>query len=593
MRRSLLVRMLAVSILVAVCSIAATAWLAATTASRGIRQEQSQVLADDSRIYTTLLAYSASHRDWSGVDGTVTKLEKQTGRTITLATRAAPASNDRRASAVIDPLAVDPVIVPDTPADRIDPDAVGPFRLTSAEKTQLADQAEIVIGCLKRRADSAIATALPSGRIRVTTPFSDDYSRCGGRQLDNPTPTEAAALDTLQTLVNECLNRAGDGPVKLGLDFTWAESGAQSASTDAGSADRDDDQTVQDCLASSRKIQLSPYVAPSALLYVTTNGGTDATTFDLSRSNQIRIAGVAAGVLLLAVAVTVLASTRLTRPLRALTRATQRMARGEIASRVTVKGDDEIARLGAAFNEMSEARAGNEALRRTMTSDIAHELRTPLSNIRGWLEAAEDGLSERDPALIASLLEEALLLQHIVDDLQDLAMADAGKLRLAIESVRIADLLAQVRTAHGAHAAVEGIAFTVETMDDPVVDADPLRLRQAIDNLVTNALRHTPAGGTVTVSAREDSYELVIEVADTGIGIAPDDLPHVFDRFWRAEKSRNRRTGGSGLGLSIVRRLAEAHGGTVTASSTVGGGSVFAIRLPLPRRKPTRQAGSS
>jgi two-component system, OmpR family, sensor histidine kinase BaeS len=151
-----------------------------------------------------------------------------------------------------------------------------------------------------------------------------------------------------------------------------------------------------------------------------------------------------------------------------------------------------------------------------------------------WLEAAEDGIADPGEALTSSLLEEALLLQHIIDDLRDLAAADAGQ----------------------------------------------FRLRQAVGNLVSNAIRHTPPGGDVTVTCQRAGGEFVVEVADTGTGISPEDLPRIFDRFWRADKSRSRRTGGSGLGLPITRQLVEAHGGHVTATSVPGSGSVFTIRLP-------------
>ena len=572
MRRSLAIRMLAVSVLVAVASIAATAWLAALTASGGIRQQESQSLADDTRIYTTLLEYGATHADWSGVRGTIAALEKSTGRSIELQTTAAPSSG-RRPSAVIDPLAVDPVILPEAPADRIDPDAVGPYRLPAAERSVLDDIADRVLACLNQGTVTASMRTLPSGRPAVTTPFADDYSRCGGSQLDDPTPTEATALAALDTLVGECLARQDVAPVTVNVDFSWSPTVAEVAGTEPT-------QTVRDCISTARKTQLSAYVASSAVLSVTTESGAAPTTFDLSSRNQLRIAAGAAGVLLVTILVTVLASTRLTRPLRALTTAAQTMARGEAGTRVEVRGSDEIARLGTAFNEMSAARDAMEQQRRAMTSDIAHELRTPLSNIRGWLEAARDGMVTGDAALASSLLEEAMLLQHIIDDLQDLAMADAGRLRLNRQPLSVAEVLSQVLAAHAVLAEGHDIRLALSVDGDPVTDADPLRLRQMLDNLVRNALRYTPAGGSVEVRAQQLGDRVTIDVVDTGVGIDAEDLPHVFDRFWRAEKSRNRETGGSGLGLSIVRRLAEAHGGSISVTSSPGVGSVFRVTLP-------------
>lgn len=302
-----------------------------------------------------------------------------------------------------------------------------------------------------------------------------------------------------------------------------------------------------------------------------------------------------------------LAGSRLVRPLHALTGAAQRMRDGEDSAPVLVADDNEIGRLAAAFNDMADHRARLEAQRKDMVSDVAHELRTPLSNIRGWLEAAQDGLAEPDPAFIASLHTEAVQLQHIIDDLQDLAAADAGALRLHPEPVRIEDVLAQVAAAHQGQAETAGVALSalpaVADSSSPVLWADPVRLRQAIGNLVSNAVRHTPSGGRVTVraygagastdaaTAGEESEEVVVEVADTGSGISAENLPHVFDRFWRAEKSRSRRTGGSGLGLAIVRKLVEAHGGSVSAVSVEGQGSVFTLRLPADPGGPAGPMG--
>jgi two-component system sensor histidine kinase BaeS len=218
-----------------------------------------------------------------------------------------------------------------------------------------------------------------------------------------------------------------------------------------------------------------------------------------------------------------------------------------------------------------------------MVSDIAHELRTPLTNIRGWLEVTRDGLIDPDRELMASLHEEALLLQHIIDDLQDLAAADAGTLALHREPVRAEDLFAQTVSAHRTRAASSDIRLCTHTDPGLSLDADPVRMRQILGNLTSNALRHTPAGGTITLTARQAGDLAVLTVEDTGSGIAADDLPHVFERFWRAEKSRSRHTGGSGLGLSIVRQFVEAHEGTVAVASEPGKGCVFTIRLPLDR----------
>ena len=256
------------------------------------------------------------------------------------------------------------------------------------------------------------------------------------------------------------------------------------------------------------------------------------------------------------------------------------MRAGDGSARVAMRAKGEVGELGAAFNEMSEHLDRMERQRKAMVSDVSHELRTPLSNIRGWLEAAQDGVADLGPALTASLVEEATLLQHIVDDLQQLALADVGKLRLHPEPVDVADLVEQIATVYRAAAEAAELVLTAEVTGRPHLDADPVRLRQAVGNLLANAVRYTPAGGRVGLSAHADGDDVLIEVADTGPGIAPEHLPHLFDRFWRAEKSRSRQTGGSGLGLAIVRQLAEAHGGSAAVRSEPGQGATFTLRLP-------------
>ncbi|WP_405525102.1 sensor histidine kinase [Streptomyces canus] len=397
---------------------------------------------------------------------------------------------------------------------------------------------------------------------------------CALYTLDSPTSTEERALDRLNVLVGGCVKRRHLEPVTIGLSFA-----------PNGSAE----EAVQRCVDTTRREQLAPYVAPPALLFVAIPAGSAEAGFDLSPAGTVRVAGAAALVLVLTVAVTVTAGTRLVRPLRALTDAARRPTRQHL--RVPVTTNDEIGHLAAAFNDLAERRERVEVQRKAMVSDVAHELRTPLSTIRSWLEAAQDGLATSDDAFVASLLEEALLLQHIVDDLQHLAQADAGRLRLHPEPLRLRELLDQVAAAHRGRAETAGVTLTTRVEDTPTLHADPVRLRRALGNLLSNALRHTPSGGTVTLSCRRAGDQVVIEVADTGTGIAAGDLSHVFDRFWRADKSRSRQTGGSGLGLAIVRRLTEAHGGTVSVTSTPHTRTVFTLCLPHASGRGATRAG--
>jgi len=320
---------------------------------------------------------------------------------------------------------------------------------------------------------------------------------------------------------------------------------------------------------------LRPYVAPVAHLQVTGVESSQPAGIGLSTGGLLRIAGVAAIVLVLTVGVAMLLASRVIRPVRTLTAATRKMRAGDASARAPVRAGWEIAELAAAFNEMAEHAASTEEQRRELISDVSHELRTPLGTIRGWLVAAQDGVADLDDELVSSLLQETSFLQHLVDDLRDLALADAGTLRLDRVEVDATGLLRHVAAAHGAR-------IDVRVPEGLLVEADPVRLQQIVGNLVTNAVRHTPPDGRIGLDGRREGTDVLITVTDTGAGIAPDDLPHVFDRFWRADKSRSRRTGGSGLGLAIVRKLAEAQGGAVTVTSTPGEGSAFTLRMPSP-----------
>ncbi|MEU6355493.1 HAMP domain-containing sensor histidine kinase, partial [Streptomyces sp. NPDC047072] len=423
----------------------------------------------------------------------------------------------------------------------------------------------------------------PSGRMVLmnadgTAEPDSVPDACADGVLNTLTPTEEKALVALKGLARVCLAKMGLSNVPVYPVNLLRLLGARQPVFDKlGNLGNKEGQAAQTCVDDARRAQMEPYVAPAAQLFLG-GGDTPAVRFDMSPANKTKVVGTAGLVLALTVAVTALVATRLVRPLRALTAAAQQPP--EAHARVPVTTRDETGILAAAFNDMAERRERLETQRKAMVSDIAHELRSPLTNIRGWLEVTRDGVVDPDPELLASLHEESLVLQRVIDDLQDLADADAGTLRLHPEPLYCDELLQQVAAAHRVRAATAGVQLRTRTEGTPWLDADPVRMRQAIGNLVSNAVRHTPAGGTVTLTAREDGDDVVLAVADTGTGIAAEYLPHVFDRFWRAEKSRSRRTGGSGLGLSIVRHLVAAHGGTVTAASEPGAGSVFTLRLP-------------
>ncbi len=291
---------------------------------------------------------------------------------------------------------------------------------------------------------------------------------------------------------------------------------------------------------------------------------------------------VVAGALSAAIAVLValyLAVT-LSRPLRSIRAGAEAMTAGDLDTRVPESGDDEMRSVAAALNRLAETLQQEEGLRKESVQDLAHELRTPVMGVLARVEAAQDGVLEDEAANLSAMHDEALRLARLLDDLSALAEAERPGLLLETEPVDLAAVAAAQTAAFAAAFADKGIELASDVRP-AVVDGDPRRLEQVAVNLLSNALRYTDAGGSVLVTAGPDGDRAELEVRDTGIGIAPEDLPRVFTRFWRGEKSRSRETGGAGIGLSIVKELVQAHGGEVTVESVPGEGSVFRVSLPL------------
>jgi two-component system OmpR family sensor kinase/two-component system sensor histidine kinase BaeS len=294
------------------------------------------------------------------------------------------------------------------------------------------------------------------------------------------------------------------------------------------------------------------------------------------------LASIIAGAV--AVVIGLFLARRLTGPLASMTKAVQAMAGGNLTQRVQVTSDDEVARLAGAFNTMSASLAHAEELRRNLVADVAHELRTPIAVLRADLEALHDGVYAPTPERMAALREETDLLARLVSDLHELSLAEAGRLALERRPTDLVQLCQQIIGAMSSQAATRGVSLVMAQAADEVVSmVDHDRIGQVLRNLIGNALRYTPAGGSVTLECRAENKKAVIVVRDSGTGIKPEDLPHVFNRFYRGEKSRARATGGAGLGLAIVKNLVEAHGGAVSVESTPGQGATFHISLPLEK----------
>ncbi|WP_129841599.1 HAMP domain-containing sensor histidine kinase [Streptomyces sp. RFCAC02] len=608
MRRSLRLRLLGVSLAVACLSVVATALLATYGTGARLREEiesSASLLETDSIIHDALLDYAEEHRDWDGVEALVADLGLRTGRRIELT-----ASDGTTIADSAELLGQSGSGRPSTPSARIDaadpPDlltgagdtggtrvpagagsgqvmiAYNGWRLTDTERQDRQALADRAVSCLADLGldavvvDTATAGVWPHGARsqRFSAPGDVESSEsaadaCLPDGLYEPGVVAEEVNARAMELATACLDERG-----LAYEVGTSDSGLRLVRP-ADGADRSAAFMV--CEDAALTEATRPYVAPPAELYL----GTSDRFAPFSAEGWWRTAVTAAGVLLAATLVTVLAVRRVVRPILALTGAAQRMGAGDRSARVPVRGNDEVTRLADAFNAMAASIETGDRQRKALVSDIAHELRTPLTNVRSLLEAVEDGVLPLDGELIASLMEESVLLERLVGDLQDLALADAGMLRVHPEERDAADLAGQAAAAHRARAEASGVRIRVTAPDEPVtVYADPARLRQALGNLVANAVTHTADGGLVEVALRPDGDEVVLTVTDTGCGIAPEHLPHVFDRFYRADPSRSRATGGSGLGLAITRHLVEAHGGRVAASSTPGRGSEFTIRLP-------------
>lgn len=272
---------------------------------------------------------------------------------------------------------------------------------------------------------------------------------------------------------------------------------------------------------------------------------------------------------------------RILAPVAELRGAVQRLGAGDLSQRVGVTDESEIGELAAAFNTMAGALQHANQVQRQMIADIAHELRTPLSNIRGYIEAVRDKVIEPDEETVATLDAEALLLSRLVDDLQEISIVEAGQMTLDIQPEDLTELLSHTTDAMRAIAGTHQIRLELCAPDSlPLVSIDYHRISQVLRNLLENAIAHTSEGGHIAIAAVPRGSYVEVSVSDNGAGIDAEDLPYIFDRFYRADRSRTRATGGRGLGLTISKGLVEAHGGTITVTSTRGKESRFSFTVP-------------
>lgn len=285
---------------------------------------------------------------------------------------------------------------------------------------------------------------------------------------------------------------------------------------------------------------------------------------------------------IVAVALAFFLARRILKPVKELTIASEQLGKGDFSQRVNIDERSELGELADTFNLMATDLERDEKLRRDLVADIAHELRSPLTNVRGYLEAIRDGIMTPDDKTIGTIYDETMLLSRLVHDLQDLSLAEAGQLKLFCQPENVGELVTQAVTAVMAKANAKKITMTIEMTEGlPQVFIDMQRIRQVLLNLLTNSLIHTPEHGKITISVDKSGDMLAVSVTDTGEGIPPEDLLLIFERFHRVDKSRARATGGTGLGLTIAKYFVEAHNGAINVRSEPGKGSTFTFTIPV------------
>jgi two-component system sensor histidine kinase BaeS len=586
----LLGRSIVASVLVAAVAIVATALLTLNVTQGSLERQQTQRENVDKGVVSRLLAFGRAHPTWTGVGSllqhlagpgqklVVTDLH---GQRLASTNGGGGGTTPADPSAVLNPLAsvidVATRSIPRSYRDLGLPTLLLADRPTGDRILSAAQHYPAIAVCTRQSGDVSTASAgLGSPIVFVTA--------CSDATVDTSTGTAATrSLARLNNTVvfdeGSCLGRRGVQSLVARLTAASPRADAPtlaSVSVPVDPAGVGTRQAWRDCATSALTRHLSPVVAPEALLYIVRSRPAQDGIVD--RIGRIRISAALGAILLAAVAASLLASRQVLHPVRRLTAATQQMAQGQLSTRVDIHGRDEVATLARSFNEMAQALADAEAQRRRMVDDIAHELRTPLTNIRGYLEAGHDGVLPRDDEWNASLLEEAALLQHVVDDLQTLAQADAGRLTVHRDTMDLAGTVDLAIQALSGYAGSRGVRLE-RTGPPATAPHDRLRMRQVVGNLLANAIRYAPPDTAVTVDLAAGD-PVLMSVRDRGPGIAPEHLPHVFERFYRADPSRTRDTGGSGLGLAIVEQLVHAHDGTATAISSPEGGTVFQVALP-------------
>lgn len=569
---------------VAVTAIGATAWLTLSLTSREVSRTQEAQQAYQYTIVEELQEYGLRHGNWPGVDRLVARLSLETGLHIRVQT----AEGDVLADS--DTIANRPVGAVRGVALDVDPLPYLEDSIDKSEPTRLDDAItssamikSVLFGDIFERAASDPAapdlftTARPTRMLKQLAQYRAALVAVRCMKRESGAEPALATPDAPYLSSEQMTEHPGcvrEGVTKVSKDVRWLEDIAEYYRS-CVTPSREKAGVSDGCVLAAFQYGAATTSADPLKLYLGSHS--DGGVRDLGRP---AILG-AAGLIVVAALGTALIARRVSRPVRVLTDASRRLADGNLDVRVPTGGNSEISRLSASFNAMAEAVQQSEERQRRLIADVAHEMRTPLSNLRGYLEGLSDGVVEPSRDLFVSLHEETLLQRRILDDLQVLALAEAGDLGYTKSLTDLADLAATSAVAHRAVAAEAGVALTVDASRPVWVHADQDRLRQVLGNLLTNAIRYTDRDGQVLVRVRADGGEAVLTVQDTGVGITPGDVSRVFDRFWRADPARQRATGGTGLGLTIAHRIVTDHDGRIEVTSRPHVGTTFTVRLPL------------
>ncbi|MGA5298594.1 sensor histidine kinase [Nucisporomicrobium flavum] len=571
--RSFRLRVFLLVMVVAVTAIGATAWLTLSLTSREVRLSQRAAVEHQTAIVEAVQRFGLLRGRWPGLDRLVAQLSRDTGLHIQLRTQDGTVlvdsdTLDGRTSGPVQgtALGIDPrpalstaitrtfedpagaappaaallakgFLSFDLPPDLFAPEPADPVS-ASAPMLMLRQVAQYRAALIAVRCIDGDGAALSTDRVPYLTAAQVSGHPDCVQQASRKVVGDTGWLREIQNVWWRCTRKAADSPGCVRAAFTTGVSG--------------------------------PAAVPLQLYL----GARPDTGFGDLR--QPALLGTA-GLIVVALAGTALIARRVSLPVRRLTEASRLLADGRLDVRVPAAGSSELARLSESFNAMAEAVQRSEERQRRLIADVAHEMRTPLSNLRGYLEGLSDGVVEPSRELFASLHEETLLQRRILDDLQVLALAEAGDLGYTFAPLDLAEAVSGGATAHRAVAAEAGVAMTVDAPAPVWIEGDPDRLRQVLGNLLTNAIRYTDAGGHVLLRVREEAGEAVLTVQDTGVGIAAADLERVFDRFWRADPARQRATGGTGLGLTIAHRIVTDHGGRIEVTSSPGVGTTFQV----------------